>query len=193
MEEKYEKLRDGIYALRTRRTGKVAEIMIKKMLGLEKPDSIFYDLLDTENNKKVEVKFSIAMRANAKKITEENVIEEIMKALKEKRFLKYEEAFNCAFDCNIQQIKTKEFDILYYGIFFSDKIIIFKMTKKEFEENKSKIGYSDKQHKGNKGEGQFHIKKKSLKFHVDNYFLKELSYEDFYNILDINYIKEDNI
>ena len=133
MEEKYEKLRDGIYALRTRRTGKVAEIMIKKMLGLEKPDSIFYDLLDTENNKKVEVKFSIAMRANAKKITEENVIEEIMKALKEKRFLKYEEAFNCAFDCNIQQIKTKEFDILYYGIFFSDKIIIFKMTKKEFE------------------------------------------------------------
>ena len=134
MEEKYEKLRDGIYALRTRRTGKVAEIMIKKMLGLEKPDSIFYDLLDTENNKKVEVKFSIAMRANAKKITEENVIEEIMKALKEKRFLKYEEAFNCAFDCNIQQIKTKEFDILYYGIFFSDKIIIFKMTKKEFEE-----------------------------------------------------------
>lgn len=27
MEEKYEKLRDGIYALRTRRTGKIAEIM----------------------------------------------------------------------------------------------------------------------------------------------------------------------
>lgn len=36
-----------------------------------------------------------------------------------------------SFDCNIQQVKRKEFDLLYYGLFFADKIEVYKMTSKE--------------------------------------------------------------
>ena len=35
------------------------------------------------------------------------------------------------FDCNIQQVKRLEFDVLYYGLFFADRIAIFKMHSSE--------------------------------------------------------------
>jgi hypothetical protein len=78
------------------------------------------------------------------------------------------------FDCNIQQIKKKSFDILYYGIFFSDKVQIFKITPELINDA---IQYSDKQHKGNIGEGQFHLNNRTYQYHLDNFLEKELTYE----------------
>lgn len=45
------------------------------------------------------------------------------------------------------------------------------------------FGYSDKQHKGNVGEGQFHINQINFEYHIQNFLYRELSYEELYKIL----------
>ena len=171
--------RDGIFALRTRRFGSVAEIMIKKIYQLEESHKLEYDKYDSINDKKIEIKFSTVMKENKRKITETNVIEECLKATISNRAMKFKDVSKYKFDCNIQQIKCKEFDILYYGLFFEDTIIIFKMTT---EQVLNCVGYSNKQHRGNEGEGQFHINNETLQYHIENFFKFQLTYEELYNL-----------
>lgn len=78
-------------------------------------------------------------------------------------------------------IKRSEFDILYYGLFFADKIAIFTLKTKDVM---GTPGYSDFQHKGNEGEGQFHLHNKSIKYHMDNHFKEWLTYEQIYDIFE---------
>ena len=168
--------RDGIFALRTRRFGNVAEIMIKKLYKLEDSHTLEYDKFDKIKNKRIEVKFSTVMKANDEKI----VISQCLKANLANRAMKYDDVNSYDFDCNIQQVKCVEFDILYYGLFFADKILVFKMTSNEVL---SCQGYSNKQHRNNEGEGQFHINNDTIKYHIDNYLIKEITYNELYNIL----------
>ena len=49
---------------------------------------------------------------------------------------------------------------------------------------------STKQHRGNNGEGQFHITNMNIKWHLNSdYFLGWLSYRELYHILENNYGK----
>lgn len=89
------------------------------------------------------------------------------------------------FDCNIQQVKPNCFDILIYGVFFEDIIYIFKTTTAVLLNDK-KIGYNDKQHRGNVGEGQFHIKRTNLQYHIDNFLYKKLEYMDLIKMIQSN-------
>lgn len=91
-------------------------------------------------------------------VTEETVLRCIEEATAEERMVAFADWRQHEFDCNIQQIKRAEFDILYYGLFFSDCIQIFRLESTEIKENQNggRIYYSDFQHKGNIGEGQFH-------------------------------------
>lgn len=66
------------------------------------------------------------------------------------------------------------------GLFFADRIAIFKMHSSEIL---SCFGYSDKQHKGNEGEGQFHLNRSSIDYHMQNHFVQWLTYEELYNLL----------
>lgn len=133
LQKHIEDFRDGIFGLRTRRFGTVAEIMIKKIEAFNSSKNLFHDLYDDVNNEEVEVKFSTVMKANDGKITSKNVVEQILNANVEYRAMKSTEISENAFDCNIQQIKRKEFKVLYYGLFFSDKIYIFKIRNDEIE------------------------------------------------------------
>ena len=171
--------RDGIFALRTRRFGSIAEIMIKKMYQLEDSCTLKYDKFDSSQKKKIEVKFSTVMKENDEKINESNVIEQCLKANITNRAMKYEDRKKYKFDCNIQQIKCVEFDILYYGLFFADKILIFKMKS---DEVKNCYGYSNKQHRNNDGEGQFHINNDTFQHHK-KYLIKKINYKYLYKIL----------
>ena len=45
------------------------------------------------------------------------------------------------------------------------------------------IGYSDKQHDGNVGEGQFHLTEKNLQIHLEKYYFKTLTYDQLYQLL----------
>lgn len=175
-----EKLRDGIFGLNTRRFGTVAEVMVKRLVNLSKGRSQFHDLYDDLQNHRVEVKFSTVRKKSPSAITESNVLQSIEDELSENRQVPFSKWKNFEFDCNIQQIKKAEFDILYYGLFFYDQIFMFKINSKDIG---SQIFYSDKQHKGNLGEGQFHINNKTLEIHLNNYLYQNLSYHDFLVLL----------
>jgi len=77
-------------------------------------------------------------------------------------------------------VKRKQFDVLYYGLFFSDCILVFRINREAIG---SDIRYSDRQHLGNVGEGQFHLTSRTLQFHLDNYLYRRLTYEEFLELL----------
>jgi hypothetical protein len=84
------------------------------------------------------------------------------------------------FDSNIQQVKLGEFEVLYCGLFFSDRVVIFHIGSDQIG---SQIGCCPTQHKGNVGEGQFHVTQRNLQFHLDNYHYQTLSYEELLDLL----------
>jgi hypothetical protein len=176
---------DGIFALRTRRFGSVAECMVKRLRKYGKAKSLFHDLFDEEKGDRIEVKFSTVLKKAEKAVTEESVLVCIEEATAENRMVAFPNWEQYKFDCNIQQVKRLEFEVLFYGLFFSDCIKIFRVESSDIRENRlgGDIGYSDKQHKGNVGEGQFHINDKTLQTHLDKYLHKTLTYEDLYRLL----------
>lgn len=180
-----EKLRDGIFALRTRRIGSVGECMIKRLLKYSKGRSVFHDLYDDQLNHRIEVKFSVVQKEAETKVTEETVLRCIEESVAQNRMVPFSEWQRHKFDCNIQQVKRAEFDVLYYGLFFSDCVKLFRIEKQEIKENSKggRINYSDRQHKGNVGEGQFHINCPLLQIHLDYYAYKTLSYGELYKLL----------
>ena len=174
-------LRDGIFNLQTRRFGTVAEVMIRRLFKLGKSKNQFHDLYDDLANHRVEVKFSTVRKKNNRVITEDSVLKCISDELALNRHVLYSKWRENEFDCNIQQVKRSEFDVLYYGLFFSEAVAIFRIESKDIG---SQIYYSDKQHKGNEGEGQFHLNDNTLQIHLDKYLYKLLSYQELLDLLE---------
>ena len=180
MEKEIIDFRNGIFELKTRRFGKVAELMIQKIFDLKESDSIFYDL-KAKTKEKIEVKFSRVLKKCDSNINFKNLLSSVIASNIENRTLTFEEAKKNVFDCNIQQVKRKEFDYLYYGCFFEDRILICKIKSDKIASDPN-IFYSDHQHKDNVGEGQFHINNSTLEHHLNEYFVKWLTYEELYNL-----------
>lgn len=88
--------------------------MIQKLFVMQWSKNLTFDLKDLEKNKRIEVKFSTVMKTNQSVINSENVIEECINANLIERMIKSTDVKKEKFDCNIQQIKPQEFDILYY-------------------------------------------------------------------------------
>lgn len=179
MKNEIKEFRDGIFALRTRRFGTVAELMIEALYNFSKSQNQFHDRYDQIGNQRIEIKFSAVMKTNESVINQKNVVEQCKKANVANRALNSTDMYDYNFDCNIQQVKRLEFDILYYGLFFADRIAIFKMNSKNIL---TCFGYSNKQHKGNEGEGQFHLNRASIKYHMDNNFVQWLTYEELFSL-----------
>lgn len=175
------KFRQGIFNLRTRRFGTAAELLIQKLLGAAKGRSQFHDLFDDEKNHRIEVKFSTVNTSSDEPIHIGNILSAIEKAGTE-RAVPYSAWQSHKFDCNIQQVKTAEFDVLYYGLFFADQIVIFRIDTEMIAKDKA-IYFSNKQHKGNIGEGQFHINSTTLPHHLKSYLYKIIGYDEFLRIL----------
>jgi len=127
--------------------------MEKRVLGLhsdfQKPDKAidpeayrYYDLVVLHNDTqiKVEVKASRCMDANNSSYNQV------------KRALSVET--QAAFDMNFQQIKPRFCDVFVFVILWLDDIRYVVLSSDEVRHSKY---YSDKQHKGNIGEGQLHI------------------------------------
>ena len=81
------------------------------------------------------------------------------------------------FDCNIQQIKTKLFDRLIYLLFFKNVIEIFEISGRQIQKDK-RVFYSDRQHRGNIGEGQFHVNNKTYGHHKESYLVGSITYRE---------------
>lgn len=131
------------------------------------------------NDKRCEIKISRALFKTSKKIS---LTEELLSS--NKSFYVNSESTD-KFDCNIQQVKPKCFDLMIYGVFFDDIIYLFKTDSSTIQTDKN-ISYNDKQHRGNVGEGQFHIKRNNLQYHIDNFLYKKLTWQDLLKIIEKN-------
>ena len=180
MKYNYKNIVKTIISLNTRKFGDVGEIIITKIIkGLQKSDDLSYD--KKLGDQKLEIKFSRALK-NLEPITEKNICEALL-GDNESRLVSDKNKNIEKWDCNIQQIKVKCFDVLYYGIFFREQIYIFKIIPNQIIEDKT-IRYSDKQHRGNTGEGQFHIGKKNIDYHIKNFLYKKMNYKELWELLN---------
>lgn len=179
-----DKFRKAIFDINTRRFGTVCEAIVMKIAEVGKGLNQFHDLYCDKTENRIEVKFSRAQQKAAVAITPDTVIFAILAELDENRTIEFSNWKNAEFDCNIQQVKCAEFDVLYYGVFFWDRLLIFKMMCSDVL-NDPLIHYSDKQHKGNVGEGQFHLNGRTLQHHLDRYLAHSLSYEELFQLLSI--------
>lgn len=173
--------RDGIFALRTRRFGTIAELMIERLYGFTKSHNQYHDRFDEANGERIEIKFSTATRSHKSVINKDNAISQCIDANPQLSVLCSYEIDNIPFDCNIQQVKTNEFDELYYGLFFKDRIAIFKMTASEVV---NCPGFSNKQHRGNLGEGQFHLNQSTIGWHLQNHLKQWVTYTELYDLFE---------
>lgn len=174
--DELEQFKSGIFSLGTN-FGELAQLMIGRLEKFKPADGKYFDLLDS-NNRKIEVKFSRAKK-KLKSLQSSNIIDLCMNAATDSRVLAEADATKVSFDCNIQQIKPSEFDMLYYGIFFKDKIVVF-VAKSDVVPDI--LGYSI-QHKGGT-EYQFHINKKNYEYHKENYFYRELTYSELFKLFE---------
>lgn len=55
-----------------------------------------------------------------------------------------------------------------------------------YETEEKVLGTREDQHRGNTGEGQFHLNQSNRAYHYNNFLIKELNYNELYNILGEN-------
>ena len=80
MTNEIKEFRDGIFALRTRRFGTIAELMIEALYNFKKSQNQFHDRYDEGARQRIEIKFSTVMKSNDAAITRFNSIEQCKKA-----------------------------------------------------------------------------------------------------------------
>lgn len=176
-----DEMKMGILMMPHRRFGTVAEMFVRRLHDLNAPKSNFHDLHEDSIKKRIEVKFSRVQRGYESPVSEDNVMDSIAASANARhRFLSYAEAETAKFDSNIQQIKRADFDLLIYGLFFYDRILVFGVLSDEVTQIP---GYSDFQHKGNKGEGQFHINNKTLPYHMERRLMSVHDYDHLLSLL----------
>lgn len=176
--------RDGIMSLHTRQFGKVAELFIKLLRGYKGGKTLAHDLYDHGSDESIEVKSARVYREQKLALTLPNLYRTLIKNTNEHRLLKQSQTSDATikFDCNIQQIKTDCFDRMYYLLFFYDVIELFEISSEQITSD-ANLNYSDKQHRGNIGEGQFHVTQNNYAYHKSKYFVQTLTYDKIKELL----------
>lgn len=148
--------------------------MIRLVYHFSEPCDNSYDAFDEKSQQRIEIGVSRAFKspdscgcAFISPAQQEESVESLI--------VKSSCAVNEYFDCNIQQLKPDLFDYLYYALFFLDCIEIFGMSRAELL---ALDRYCDIQHRGNKGEGQFHITGGNITFHRAHFLKKRISYKE---------------
>ena len=179
------KLRDVIFSLHTRKFGNVVEKLVETILIefgfiVKKSTDLSYDRQINSSND--EIKGSRVLGKSVLNLENKNIIESLF-SHDTNRFVNIENSSETEWDCNIQQIKLELFNTLWYVLFFGDCVAVFKIERDNIVNDKN-ISYSNKQHRGNEGEGQFHVTNKNIKYHLDNFLVKTITYNEVYNKLN---------
>ena len=181
-------LKKSLCNLPTRRFGEFVEILTSKLNNLENSKDNSYDR--TKENERIEIKGSRVFNNDNTILTEQNVLQILNEeyASRGSELISDDRRHENNWNCNIQQIKPKYFDVLYYSLFFENRVVFFKIPSSKILTDKN-IKYSGKQHRGNKGEGQFHIDCKNIEYHLLEYFYKSLTYDEVVALLENRMIK----
>ena len=167
-------MREQIFRLSNKHFGFFCEVVAKRIFDLEWSESNEYDLIDKGH--KYEVKGSRVVEKYSTRITEANIRQVLAF---QKRPLP--RGTTRKFDCNIQQIKPRLFDALIYALFYEDCMVWYVAPSEDIKTFKN---YSAKQHRGNVGEGQFHITTNNVDTHKP-YLTRVLTYDELYDIIYI--------
>jgi hypothetical protein len=173
-----EKIKNTIIGIAPKKLGNLVEDIIRQQFCFEKVNkNTEYDAC--KELRRIEIKSSRALEEIAD--TDNDYFSYLVSY--SRSLIKIEDLKTKTYVCNIQQVKPKLFDDLYYTLVVNEGILVFKMTKKEIKNDK-KIAFSGKQHRGNIGEGQFHIKKANIQHHMDTYHIKTLLWSDIFKTLE---------
>lgn len=175
-----EQFREGIFNLSTRRFGTLAEVMTRKLVSMRRSVNLFQDIQYDLKNHRVEMKFSTVRRKSDRSITEATILDCIQDELSENRHVKYAEWERFAFECKIQQVEPARFDVLYYGLFFRELVLIFRIESNKIGDQ---IFYTEKQDQGVAGAGWFHLNPTTLPIHIKNFLYKKISYDELLSLL----------
>lgn len=167
--------KNGITSLSNKHFGLVNESLVKALFRFQDSGHRHFDLKDGQE--RIEVKFSRAKRKERYKAADP--LDVIFRPRQDELVYLQEALDGETFACNLQHIKPSEFDILFYGIYFADRVLVFLLTKDDLTDPNLCFG---RQSLGNVLERQFRVDSRNLAYHMENYLLLTLSYSDTLNI-----------
>lgn len=175
------KIRNGLFLASSRTYGeRYVEPLIRRRCGLLKADNNSYDAKD-RYNKKYEIKSCKVLEALGD-IRNASLIDQIVfenRNLPTNRLIPFCDADKADYDANVQNVKRDHFDYLIYVLLFADCIKVFKVEKCKI--NSTYIpGWSDKHGRYDAlgKSGQFNINKDRIKYHINNFLIDTISYEE---------------
>lgn len=179
------KIRNGLFLAPSRTYGeKYIEPLIRERYGLLRADNNSYDAKD-KSGKRYEIKACKVM-SSLGDIKNAPLIDQITfenDNLPTNRLVPFNEADKTNYDANVQNVKRDHFDYLIYVLLFADCIKVFKVEKEKV--NATYIpGWSDKHGRYDAlgKSGQFNINKDRIKYHVDNFLIDTITYNEAANI-----------
>lgn len=117
---------EKLIRLENKNRGLLTELFLTKLYGFVKSGTTGYDLTDA-NSTKIEVKSSIPRKTDKNTYTLLQLLDKQYESVSET------ELKTCDYNCNIQNINTSKFDIMYYILYLADKVLIFSATAKQVE------------------------------------------------------------
>ena len=110
-------LKKSLCNLPTRRFGEFVEILTSKLNNLENSKDNSYDR--TKEKQRIEIKGSRVFNNDNTILTEQNVLQILNEeyASRGSELISDDLRHESNWNCNIQQIKPKYFDVLYYSLF----------------------------------------------------------------------------
>lgn len=124
--------------------------------------------------------FFRAMIRPSKIITVADLLNAILNETPKERMFKSQEWKTIPFECRVKCKSKKENSTLYYGIFYSDSIFIFKLNPNI---NNKKVKHVVSERTGIENDVRFHLNNSTYQFHLDNFLEKKLSYKELTAIL----------
>ena len=160
----------NLFSLSPRPFGDMGEEIVKMVIpSLSERKDHTHDA--SENGKRVEIKCSRALLSRKVNCLQDLLIEDFsVRAASLDQIISEGRV-----DCIFEHIKTRYFDDLYYSIFTSDMLLVFKISSTELIEDKN-ITFCNRQTRDAEGDGQFHVKKNNIEYHIKKYLVKEISY-----------------
>lgn len=182
MDDRAAKIRNGIFSSAQRTYGeKYMEPIIRFLYGLSPSNTAENDGVD-QDGLFYEIKCSQVLAPNPLPITVgSNLYSKIMQenaASIEDRIVFFEDAYDVSFNCNIQNIKRDDFDVLLYVLLFADEIHVYSIDSEDIESEISnwcgKHGRYDEEGKS----GQFSINNRNLADHEERFLIDVFTWED---------------
>lgn len=172
-------MKHNVLGMSPKKIGIFLENVILHHYGMEFPEIIGGEIDGILNGDSIEIKTSRVI--HTKNGDFDSQFEFLLNY--ERVLLSLNDLLDKKFDCNMQQVKPKLFDKIFYGMLVEEGLVIFSMNKDTLLQNSKQLAYSDKQHRGNVGEGQFHIKNSNVVYHFNNYLEKMISWNEIFTVL----------